>query len=88
MNIVVDKYWRVSLQAYLRQPWATLCRFTGNRRSLTLPARTTRLCRVPFERDVRLRNAPNGFGRRPAKIPTSTWAGSCHERTFFRPAPA
>jgi hypothetical protein len=29
-----------------------------------------------------VRNAPNGFGCRPAKIPTSTWAGSCQKETF------
>src|SRR5215469_17165160 len=28
------------------------------------------------------RNTPNGCGCRPAKMPTSTWAGSCQERTF------
>ena len=27
-----------------------------------------------------VRNAPNGFGCRPAKIPTSTWAGSVESR--------
>jgi hypothetical protein len=28
-----------------------------------------------------VRNAPNGFGCRLAKMPTSTWAGSCHKRS-------
>jgi hypothetical protein len=33
--------------------------------------------------DVSLgRNAPNGFGCRPAKVPTNTWAGSCHKQTL------
>jgi hypothetical protein len=27
---------------------------------------------------------PNGFGCRSAKVPASTWAGSCHKRSFRR----
>src|SRR5215469_7062218 len=28
-----------------------------------------------------VRNTPHGFGCRPAEMPTSTWAGSCHSKT-------
>ena len=41
-----------------------------------------RLCQPGRLRPQGVRNAPNGFGCRPAKIPARTWAGSCHETTL------
>ena len=59
INIVVDKYWRVSLQAYLRQPFRNLLHgrpradlpATGGASPYQLGPRD--YSRLPFNRDVR-----------------------------------